>query len=405
MATMNYHKLLPQIEEQIVSDRKNNIRNPYRAEDENAVRRNMERDKNTVLRPSYARDIDKILHLPLYNRYNDKTQVFSLHHNDDITRRGLHVQLVSRIARNIGRLLGLNLDLIEAIALGHDIGHTPFGHAGERFLSELLHAETGRYFNHNVHSTRVLDILYKRNVSLQVLDGVLCHNGEFEMNEYRPCTLDGFSEYDSRVEACYQSGGEAIKALVPMTLEGCVVRICDIIAYVGKDRQDAVTAKMIDENFRFDELSAIGNTNAEMINNLVVDIVNNSYGKDHLKLSDDTYAAISKAKKDNYAHIYLSPAVSELYENTIKPMLRDIYYSLLRDVINHKEDSIIYKHHIAYIKDGLKYYGGYDYLKEEPNQIVTDFIASMTDDYFVELHKYLFPDSSLQIEYKSYFEG
>mgnify|MGYP003295442525 CR=1 FL=1 len=105
MATMNYRKLLPEIEQQIIQDRQNNIANPYRALDENAIRRNMERDKNNVLRPSYARDIDKILHLPLYNRYNDKTQVFSLYHNDDITRRGLHVQLVSRIARNIGRLL------------------------------------------------------------------------------------------------------------------------------------------------------------------------------------------------------------------------------------------------------------------------------------------------------------
>ena len=404
MATMNYRKLLPEIEQQIIQDRQNNIANPYRALDENAIRRNMERDKNNVLRPSYARDIDKILHLPLYNRYNDKTQVFSLYHNDDITRRGLHVQLVSRIARNIGRLLGLNLDLIEAIALGHDIGHTPFGHAGERFLSGLLQEETGRFFNHNVHSTRVLDILYKRNVSLQVLDGVLCHNGEFEMNEYRPAALDGFAEYDSRVESCYVSGGEAIKTLVPMTLEGCVVRICDIIAYVGKDRQDAVIARMIDENFRFDELSAIGNTNAEIINNLVVDIVNNSYGKDYLKLSDDTYKAISKAKRDNYTHIYLSPASNELYDNTISPMFRDIYYSLLYDVTHHNEDSIIYKHHIAYIKEGFKYYEEYDYLSEEPNQIVADYIASMTDDYFVQLHKHLFPDSSLSIEYRSYFE-
>jgi dGTPase len=404
MAMVNYHKLLPEIERQIVNDRNNHISNPYRALDGNAVRRNMERDKNTVLRPSYARDIDKILHLPLYNRYNDKTQVFSFYHNDDIARRGLHVQLVSRIARNIGRLLGLNLDLIEAIAIGHDIGHTPFGHAGEKFLSKLLQKETGRYFNHNVHSTRVLDILYKRNVSLQVLDGVLCHNGEFEMNEYRPCTLEDFTEYDNRVEACYKSGGDAIKTLVPMTLEGCVVRICDIIAYVGKDRQDAVTAKIIDESFKFDDLSAIGNTNAEIINNLVVDIVNNSYGKDYLKLSDDTYKAISKAKKDNYAHIYLNSDVSERFGQVIEPMFQDIYYSLLYDVTHKKEDSVVYKHHIAYIKEGLKYYEDYDYLREEPNQIVTDFIASMTDDYFVELHKYLFPDSKLSIEYKSYFE-
>lgn len=146
----------------------------------------MEQDKANLWRPAFVRDIEKILHLPYYNRYVDKTQVFSFYHNDDITRRALHVQLVSRIARNIGSVLGLNLDLIEAIALGHDIGHTPFGHAGERFLDELLKNETGRSFQHNVQSARVLDKLFARNISLQVLDGVLCHNGEFEMQEYRP---------------------------------------------------------------------------------------------------------------------------------------------------------------------------------------------------------------------------
>ena len=399
-----YNKLLPEVEEQIISDRNNHIENPYRALDGDVIRRDMSRDKNCVLRPAYVRDIDKIMHLPLYNRYNDKTQVFSLYHNDDITRRGLHVQLVSRIGRNIGRLLGLNLDLIEAIALGHDIGHTPFGHAGERFLSDLLHGETDRYFNHNVHSTRVLDILYRRNVSLQVLDGVLCHNGEFEMKEYRPCTLNGFVEYDGRVESCYVSGVGAIKTLVPMTLEGCVVRISDIIAYVGKDRQDAIITKTIDENFKFDGLTAIGDNNAEIINNIVVDIVNNSYGKDYLKLSDDVYSALKKAKSDNYDHIYFSPAVSELYSSIIEPMFKDVYYRLLDDVRARNESSVIYKHHIDYIARSLKYYGDFDYLSEEPNQIVADYIASMTDDYFIELHKQLFPDSKLRVEYKSYFE-
>ena len=115
--------------------------------------------------PAFARDIEKVLNIPAYNRYTDKTQVFSFVQNADISRRALHVQLVSRISRNIGRLLGLNCDLIEAIALGHDLGHTPFGHAGERFLSACYNRRTGRYFNHNVQSVRVLDQLYRRNIS------------------------------------------------------------------------------------------------------------------------------------------------------------------------------------------------------------------------------------------------
>lgn len=106
--------------------------------EDNVVRRNNNKDKSSLLRPPFTRDIDKIMHCPYYNRYADKTQVFSFYKNDDITRRGLHVQLVSRIARTMGKALNLNLDLIEAIALGHDIGHTPFGHVGERFPDGLL---------------------------------------------------------------------------------------------------------------------------------------------------------------------------------------------------------------------------------------------------------------------------
>ena len=400
---LNYQKLNPEIERQIQADRLNHKSNPYKADDTDALRRDPNRDRSNLLRPAYIRDIDKILHLPLYNLYNDITQVFSFFNNDDITRRGLHVQLVSRIARNIGRLLDLNLDLIEAIALGHDIGHTPFGHAGERYLDELLCAETGRRFNHNVHSTRVLDVLYRRNISLQVLDGVLCHNGELELEEYRPLKLKDFDEYDGRVEACCIEGGKAIKKLVPCTLEGCVVRISDIIAYIGKDRQDAITAKIIDDSTEFSS-NIIGSKNAEMINNIVVDIVNNSYGKDHIKVSREAFEDIKTAKKENYEKIYLNPKVNDMYDNTIKPMFKEMYYRLLDDIVNKRGDSVIYRHHIDYIKDGLKYYSDdFDYALEEPNQIVADYIASMTDDYFVELHKLLFPDSEHRIEYKSYF--
>ena len=128
------------------------------AEDTSAIRRDISRTgKDTIWRPAFARDIDKILYCPYYNRYSDKTQVFSLVKNDDITRRALHVQLVSRVARTIGKALRLNLDLIEAIALGHDMGHTPFGHAGESYLDELYFQHAGRHFHHNIHSVRVLD--------------------------------------------------------------------------------------------------------------------------------------------------------------------------------------------------------------------------------------------------------
>ena len=149
---LNYQSLSAELTKQILADRKNGTLPMTGFDETNAIRRNNQRDKANVIRTAFVRDIDKIMHCHYYNRYADKTQVFSFYKNDDITRRGLHVQLVSRIARTIGKALNLNLDLIEAIALGHDIGHTPFGHAGERFLDELLFEHTGRHFSHNIHS-------------------------------------------------------------------------------------------------------------------------------------------------------------------------------------------------------------------------------------------------------------
>lgn len=399
----NYHKLDKDIEEQIRNDIISGRFSPYRFENQNAMRRNENRDKDSVLRPSFVRDIEKILHIPVYNRYNDKTQVFSFYNNDDITRRGLHVQLVSRISRNIGRMLGLNTDLIEAIALGHDVGHTPFGHAGERFLSELLYNEIGRYFNHNVHSTRVLDKLYRRNISLQTLDGILCHNGEFELKEYRPVSLNDFDMYDQKVEDCYVNGDKAINKLVPSTLEGCVVRICDMIAYIGKDRQDAIIAKIISEDTAFSS-EIIGSKNAEMINNLTVDIVNNSYGKDCICLSDKAFNDLKTAKKENYKYIYRNEKIEKQYNDTIKPMFKELYYRLLDDIKNENRSSVIFKHHIDDIQKSCRYYEDWDYISEDPNQIVTDYIASMTDDYFVELYRQMFPNSKYDIKYYSYFD-
>ena len=239
MGDTHYINLPDELAARIEKDRRDHAVNPYACRDEDILRRDMDHDRANLQRPAFVRDAEKIMNVPFYNRYSDKTQVFSLVRNDDISRRALHVQFVARIARNIGRLLNLNPDLIEAMALGHDIGHTPFGHAGERVLSRLYHDHTGRYFNHNVHSVRVLDDICCQNLSLQTLDGIICHNGEMEMKEYRPRKdKTTFAEFDAMKESCYTDPA-AIKGLVPCTLEGCVVRISDIVAYIGKDRQDA----------------------------------------------------------------------------------------------------------------------------------------------------------------------
>ena len=397
----NYEKLSPEVSELIRSDIENGTRPQFAAKGSDAVRRNPAFDKESIWRPAYVRDVDKIMHSPYYNRYTDKTQVFSFYKHDDITRRALHVQLVSRIARSIGSVLNLNLDLIEAIALGHDIGHTPFGHAGERYLSEVYRAETGRFFNHNVHSVRVLDGIFPLNITLDTLDGIITHNGEFEMHEYRPSVMPDFDTFDKMVESCYVDE-KNIEHIIPSTLEGCVVRVCDIIAYLGKDRQDAKRANLIESDTALGD-AGIGNINAEIINNLMVNIIENSYGKPYIMLDSDHYMGMKNAKRVNYEQIYRRESVSRVLDETVKPMIQRLYYRLLSDLKSGKRSSPIFEHHVDFVS-GNHYAAPIPYIETEPNQIVVDYIASMTDDYCTDLYKYLFPDSNLEIKYHGYFE-
>jgi dGTPase len=400
---MVYRKLTEDIARRIERDRATPAwRNEWRCDDAAAVRRDTARDVATLWRPAFVRDAEKVLHSPYYNRLSDKTQVFSLFKNDDLTRRSLHVQLVSRIARSIGAVLGLNTDLIEAIALGHDIGHTPFGHAGERFLSALYHAHTGRFFDHNVHSVRVLDGIFRHNLSIQALNGILCHNGEFEQQEYRPRPLEDFEEFDGLIERCYTHDAP-LAGLVPSTLEGCIVRVSDMIAYVGKDRQDAERAAERGRLPSF-EITEVGVHNAEIINNLTVDLIENSYGKDHLLLSGTAFAALSGIKKENYQLIYDNERINRTSADLVEAMFKRLYERLRADLLAGDERSYLFRHHIAFVERRRKLYrDARPYREEAPDQIVVDYLASMTDDYFVDLHALLFPRETA-IEYVPYFK-
>lgn len=396
-----YLSLEPAIADTIRADRAAHFENPYRFNDDNITRRlDNEHDEATLTRPAFGRDIEKIINVPAYNRYADKTQVFSFIQNDDISRRGLHVQLVSRIARNIGGILGLNIDLIEAIALGHDVGHTPFGHAGEKFLNELYHANTGRWFNHNVHSVRVLDKLFRRNISLQTLDGVLCHNGEFAQQVLSVSDLSDFNTFDETVEQCY-ADQSTIKTLRPSTLEGCVVRVSDMIAYLGKDRQDAIDMGVLGSLACFDS-NIIGRTNAQIINNLTVDIVNNSYRRDRIAMSESVFTDIKRAKSQNYEQIYFNEGVISGYGNIVEEMFAEMYEKLLSDLLSRDESSPLFRHHIASLEARSRTVRAQDYLKEEPNQIIVDYMASMTDNYFTTLYEFLFPKSGKHIITQDY---
>ena len=397
---LNYEKLSAELSAKIKYDRENNSLPQVAFTEDDVIRRDNSKDKANIIRSAFIRDIDKIIHCPYYNRYADKTQVFSFYKNDDITRRGLHVQLVSRIARTIGKALGLNLDLIEAIALGHDIGHTPFGHAGEEILDELLYSHIGRHFSHNIHSVCVLDKIFPYNISLQTLNGIAAHDGEMELCEYHTKPLYNFDDFDNQIEECYLDK-KNVRKLSPATLEAAVMRISDIIAYLGKDRQDAEKADVLKTDAYED--CAIGTYNAEIINNLIVNIVENSYGKPYIKMDAEHFEALKKAKADNYDLIYRNDIVKAEMQSIIKPMMSAMYEKLLEDLINENKSSPIFTHHINYINKA-HYKREAPYEQTEPNQIVVDYIASMTDDYFIELYHHLFPNSDKKIEYKGYFD-
>ena len=377
---------------------------PYAARDEAATRRDdAERDRATPERPAFVRDAEKVLHLNAYNRLAGKTQVFSFNPNDDLTRRGLHVQLVARVARDIGRALGLNLDLIEAIALGHDIGHTPFGHAGERFLNDVFHARTGRWFLHNVQSVRVLDVLGGRNLSLQTLDGVLCHNGEFECQEFRTSGLADFDEFDGVVADCWRTGADVMAHLRPMTLEGCVVRVSDIIAYVGKDRQDAVRAGLLSESDFEDGLG--GAYNAWALQALVADIIENSVGCDRIAMSGEGFAELARAKRENYEKIYLSREVGGDFSADVRELFERVYERELDNLASGDEGTEVFRHHVKQVRRSLAHYGReYDW-QSDPDLVVVDYISSMTDDYFVALCERLFPEARGLFPRRTYFDG
>ena len=257
----------------------------YASKNCDEVREKRSEGGDTFIRTAYAIDCDRILHSFLYNRGTDKTQVFSFFKNDDITRRSSHMQLVSRIGRTIGKILRLNLDLIEAIAIGHDVGHTPFGHKGEEFLNDLYRDRTGRFFNHNVHSVRVLQKICGCNLTLQTLDGILSHCGEKVFEHYSPGKISSFTEFYQVLNNCYCI--ESVnKSLRPGTLEGIVVRISDMIAYIGKDRQDARKVRLLNSEMKD---TPLGRTNAEIITSIITDIIRNSMNQSYIAMSKEVW--------------------------------------------------------------------------------------------------------------------
>lgn len=352
----------------------------YASKSSDAVRINNE---PSDIRPDYFRDIDRIIHSNSYTRYIDKTQVFSFLNNDHISKRSVHVQLVSKVARTIGRCLNLNEDLIEAIALGHDIGHTPIGHLGEYILNEISKKELNEYFMHNVQSVRTYLTLDNngtgKNLSIQVLDGILCHNGEVLSGIYEPNFNKTKEDFFKEYELCY-TNKDVSKNIRPMTLEGCVVRISDVIAYIGRDIEDAIQVGLLNRCDIPEEITKVlGNNNKEIVNTIILDIIENSYDKPYIKISDKIYNAINKLKDFNYKNIYNKANSTEKVEEYRK-MFNELFSKYLLDLEYNRRNSEIYTLFLDSMSE--------DYVKNTNNKrIVLDFIAGMTDDYFNESFK------------------
>ena len=347
----------------------------YATKNKDALRLN---DAKEDIRPAFFRDIDRIIHSTSYTRYMDKTQVYSFKENDHITKRMVHVQLVSKIARTIGRALRLNEDLIEAIALGHDLGHTPLGHLGESLLDEITKRELNQEFGHNIQSVRNLMYVEKNgkglNLTLQVLDGIMCHNGEILSHKYIPMKKD-IKEFLRQYRESY-TNLEATKKYSPMTLEGCVVRISDVVGYIGRDIEDAITLGLFKrEDLPSEITKVLGNTNKEIVNTIILDIIQHSMNKAYIELSEDVYQALLALKSFNYKHIYHKSCSDEDYQYYKNGMnkLFEVYIGAIKK--ENKKNTI---YTLFLNKQNEKYLNN-----TSEKRMVIDFISGMTDDFFL----------------------
>ncbi|NLG89463.1 MAG: deoxyguanosinetriphosphate triphosphohydrolase [Clostridiaceae bacterium] len=299
-------------------------------------------EKKCDIRTDYQRDRDRIIYSKAFRRLKHKTQVFISPEGDHYRTRLTHTLEVSQIARTIARSLRLNEDLTEAIALAHDLGHTPFGHAGERVLQEICPLG----FKHNEQSVRVVEILEKNrqglNLTYEVRDGILCHTGS------------------KRAE----------------TLEGRIVRYADRIAYINHDIEDGIRAGVISqEELPAECLKVLGNTSSERINNMIVNIIENSMDSDDIRMSEEYAEASDELRQFMFKNVYVG-SIAKAEEGKAELMVRQLYFHLIdnADLLPKEYSSVVEK-------EGI-------------HRVVCDYIAGMTDRYAVNIFKkFYIPDS------------
>jgi dGTPase len=359
-----------------MTDKRESLMSPLAATSAEATRRHNRATED--IRTPYSRDADRIIHTRAYTRYIDKTQVFYLVENDHITHRVIHVQIVSKIARTIGRCLRLNEDLIEAIALGHDIGHIPYGHFGETCLSVLCEQYGIGKFFHNVQSVQFLDRIEDCDLSMQVLDGILCHNGEADDLRITPVPCGSWEAFDKKV----QDNADDRRSGAAMTLEGCVVKFADTIAYIGRDIQDAKEIGLIDDSLPLPEecTEVLGSSNREIINTLIYDLLENSDSENvgYIAYSREVEKALIGLRVFSRTNIYNNEKLTK-ERPKIERMYATLFETYIQDLESGRRNTQIVS---DFIKTG---WTSQQYLETATNaELVRDFIAGMTDRYFAK---------------------
>ncbi len=362
----------------LLRDSREKYLSPYAFRSRDSRGRRFQEDRCTI-RSDFERDTGRIIYSQAFRRLRHKTQVFFNPQNDHICSRIEHVIYVNYIATTIARALNLNIDLVQSIALGHDIGHSPFGHSGERTLNACVKKyDASMFFEHEMQSLRVADLLADRNghrgeglnLSFEVRDGIVSHCGE-TYSEYR-LVPDRDKETDSILSL------NSVHRNMPATLEGCVVRIADKIAYVGRDIEDAARAGIMEfEDIPPAITSTLGTTNSQIIHTLVTDIIHNSLNKDSVVLSDESGQAMEALLKENVTRIYQSDKIKK-YEIRVKTTMEGLFDAMMMAISDpekaHASGNSVFTGLIEYVK-------GYPADHTSEVQMVTDYIAGMTDSF------------------------
>ncbi len=366
-----------------------------RASEENPKWKNMiKREKelyprNNDLRSEFERDYTRIINTTAYRRMKHKTQVFFSPRNDHICTRIEHVVHVESVSYTIAKYLGLNTELTKAIATAHDIGHSPFGHAGERILSEISLQDIGTSFWHEKNGVEMVDKIelpeddkgFKQNLNLTyaVRDGIISHCGEIDENYLRP-----------REEAINLNDYTMPNQYPPYTWEGCAVKIADKISYLGRDIQDAITLGLIEKS---EELN-----NTVLVNNFVYDLCENSSPEKGLCFSNEMFNTINSIKEYNYQNIYLS-GKKEIENDYFRLIINTIYNTLKKLYTNREQIEKLNKSIVREFEEWLATYWNKDRESNLKNDIIFNmqdekdyckaiiyYISGMTDNFAIDLY-------------------